>query len=123
MALGTIASIPLGSRAVRFWGYHRSSCMAKKKPVRKQSKPPVEPEGLQTGAYGFEELRQICRTVAKQEVVIRVTVPRSMPNELVPILSPQALRYIEFEVAADARFPKRETFVLEVGKRKFAWKP
>jgi hypothetical protein len=100
--------------------------MAKKKPAKKKSAtkavPKVEPEGLQTGAYGIEELRQVVREVAKQEVYVTITVPRSTPNELVPIPSPAALRFIDFASTADAAFPKRDTFILEVGRKKYAWK-
>lgn len=89
-----------------------------------KKKPPVAPttDELQTGAYALDKLRQVIKAVTKREVAVTITVPRSVAHDFVPILSPNALRFVDFACVSDSHFPKQDTFVLEVGRRKFLWK-
>lgn len=88
-------------------------------------KQPTEEATLKTGAYPLESLREIIRAAVERKAVVRITLPRTWCRELaanVPILSPEATRYIDLLDAPDSQFTKADTFVLETGKHHFAWK-
>jgi hypothetical protein len=100
----------------------------KKRPMKQTPKPPAQaPEnpGIVTGAYPMSELYPVIRQLTVEERFAKITVPRSWAmadTKYCPILPPRSLRLIDICVSPDKAFPKRDTFVVETGKRKYPWK-